>query len=630
MKVNLKKLNFEPLHISQIRPQGWLKKQLEIQLNGLSGNLDKFWPDIKDSHWFGGEAEGWERAPYWLDGVIPLAYLTRDAELIARIDNYIDYILDYQYEDGWLGPEVMGSALAISTQHAHYDIWGQFIALKMLVVFAESTNNAERIARVKCAIERGLRSVENHLDRAPLFNWGQSRWFECLIPIYWLYEQTADQWLLDLACKIRAQGFDWGGFFENWPYKGRTGDKNWNYMSHVVNNTMAVKEGALWYRLSRREADIRKVYNQIDLLEQYHGTAVGMPSGDECLAGKDPRQGTELCSIVEYMYSLEWLLKIVGDPVFADRLELLAFNPLPATFDDKMWSHQYDQQSNQIECSVREDWPWVSNRPDANIFGLEPDFGCCAANFSQGWPKYAASLWLKENNDTLVCMSYAPVEIHSLVGNSQCSISVETDYPHKDSVKITVDNPHNVRFSLKLRIPQWADGAQLVVNGEKTELSGGGYFHLLAIEATKAEIALSFDFSVAVSYRGDYFSVQRGPVVFALPIEAEWKRIHADWPNREFPHADWELHARSKWNYTLENIENACLEQRVFEEAFSSVQPTQILHVQAREIINWSVKNGCHADLPGELALGGQTVVELVPYAQAKLRITEFPRVRKD
>ncbi|MEI6056502.1 MAG: hypothetical protein WCR55_10645, partial [Lentisphaerota bacterium] len=66
-------LVFEPVSLKDIKPTGWIRRQLEIQANGLSGNLDKFWPDIKDSAWFGGKAEGWERAPYWLDGFIPLA-----------------------------------------------------------------------------------------------------------------------------------------------------------------------------------------------------------------------------------------------------------------------------------------------------------------------------------------------------------------------------------------------------------------------------------------------------------------------------------------------------------------------------------------------------------------------------
>ena len=58
----------------EIKPQGWLKRQLEIQAEGLSGNLHKIWPDIRDSAWIGGDREGWERVPYWLDGFIPLAF----------------------------------------------------------------------------------------------------------------------------------------------------------------------------------------------------------------------------------------------------------------------------------------------------------------------------------------------------------------------------------------------------------------------------------------------------------------------------------------------------------------------------------------------------------------------------
>ncbi|HKI19555.1 MAG TPA: hypothetical protein VKA15_16840, partial [Isosphaeraceae bacterium] len=94
---------FEPLPLGSIKPSGWLKDQLGIQATGLSGHLDEFWPDIKESAWFGGKAEGWERVPYWLDGVVPLAYLLDDASLKAKVKKSIDTILDRQHPDGWLG-----------------------------------------------------------------------------------------------------------------------------------------------------------------------------------------------------------------------------------------------------------------------------------------------------------------------------------------------------------------------------------------------------------------------------------------------------------------------------------------------------------------------------------------------
>ncbi len=197
---------------------------MRIQADGLSGHLDEFWPDIKDSRWFGGEAEGWERAPYWLDGVIPLAFLLDDAALKAKVTRYCDYIITHQAEDGWLGPEQMvWTAGQSPTPLRNYDIWAQFLILKALVQYGDATGDP----RVAPAVEKCLRRIEQHIDRAPLFNWGSFRWFESLIALYWLSEQESGvgirsqrgrpssvvvirpPWLADLAVKLHAQGFNW-------------------------------------------------------------------------------------------------------------------------------------------------------------------------------------------------------------------------------------------------------------------------------------------------------------------------------------------------------------------------------------------------------------------------------------
>lgn len=100
----LKPLAFKQYTTNELKPTGWLKNQLRIQAEGLSGNLDKVWPDIRDSAWIGGDCEGWERVPYWLDGFIPLAYQLEDEDLIARAKKYIDAIIERQQEDGWIAP----------------------------------------------------------------------------------------------------------------------------------------------------------------------------------------------------------------------------------------------------------------------------------------------------------------------------------------------------------------------------------------------------------------------------------------------------------------------------------------------------------------------------------------------
>ncbi|MBC7238834.1 MAG: hypothetical protein H5T71_01880, partial [Chloroflexi bacterium] len=88
---SLRPLAFEPLPLGSIHPAGWLANQLRLQAEGLSGHLDEFWPDVAQSAWIGGTAEGWERGPYWLDGLVPLAFLLEDARLQAKVSHWVDY-----------------------------------------------------------------------------------------------------------------------------------------------------------------------------------------------------------------------------------------------------------------------------------------------------------------------------------------------------------------------------------------------------------------------------------------------------------------------------------------------------------------------------------------------------------
>ena len=88
------------LPIADIKPRGWLKNQLRIQADGLSGHLDEFWPSVMDSKWFGGSLPDTERAPYWLDGVVSLAWQLDDEALKAKVTKRVESILERQQADG--------------------------------------------------------------------------------------------------------------------------------------------------------------------------------------------------------------------------------------------------------------------------------------------------------------------------------------------------------------------------------------------------------------------------------------------------------------------------------------------------------------------------------------------------
>jgi uncharacterized protein len=343
---------FKPLPLGSVRPHGWLARQLRIQADGLSGHLDEFWPDVAQSQWFGGTAEGWERAPYWLDGAIPLAWLLDDAPLKQRITKYVDYIVAHQRPDGWYSP------YPVDAVAKRYDMWAILLANKVLAQYHEATGDP----RVLDAVSKSLRAMHDGLDRTPLYAWGKFRWFEGLVPVFHVYEHRPEPWLLDLARKLREQGVDYAALFETDDIKVPTPRRGlWKWTKHVVNAGMAPKAPALSWRLDRRDADRAFATRMLEILDRYHGQVNGVFSGDESLSGKNPLQGTELCAVVEFMYSLEHLFSTFGDPAFADRLERVAFNALPAAISPDMWSHQYDQQVNQVQCTINPEHGWATN-----------------------------------------------------------------------------------------------------------------------------------------------------------------------------------------------------------------------------------------------------------------------------
>ena len=68
---------FAELPLGAIKPQGWLLDQLQRQRDGMTGHLDSLYaPVVGDNNaWIGGDGDTWERGPYWIDGLLPLAYI---------------------------------------------------------------------------------------------------------------------------------------------------------------------------------------------------------------------------------------------------------------------------------------------------------------------------------------------------------------------------------------------------------------------------------------------------------------------------------------------------------------------------------------------------------------------------
>ncbi len=622
---------FSLLPLGAIRPRGWLQAQLRIQANGLGGHLDETWADVgPNSGWLGGSGVSWERGPYFLDGLIPLAFLLDDATLKAKAQKFIDWTLDHQASNGMIGPA------------SNDDWWPRFVMLKALTQYHDATGDP----RVIPVMERYFRHQLQELSARPLRDWSKFRWQDELLSVIWLYNRTDSSYLLDLARLLKTQGYDWQAQYADFKYTQRItaeyiklekgeGLKDLALATHGVNNGQAVKTGPVWSLVSGSGADRAAALTMISELNKYHGLPNGMFSCDEHLAGLDPSQGSELCTVVEYMFSLENSLAIVGDPSLGDRLEKLAFNALPGTFTDDMWAHQYNQEPNQVECSLHHK-PWTTDGPESNLFGLEPNFGCCTANFHQGWPKFAASLFMlsgaQDNtaHDGLVAAAYAPCEVNTVLRGTPVQVVEETGYPFHGAVHFTVNPAAPLSFPIEFRIPAWAAGATIMVNSHAEPLPAPGSF--ARVERTWRagdRFEIMFPMTPRIS-RGfnDSVAVERGPLVFSYGVGESWVKLRTRGMT-----ADWQVYPTTPWNYAL-SLDAAspakCIavtEAEVGEGPFTGRQAPVKLTVKARKLNQWQAEDGAPDPLPQSPVASDQPeeTITLIPYAAAKLRITAFP-----
>ncbi len=600
----MKKWNFYTSN--EIKPEGWLRRQLEIQAESLSGNLDKVWRDVRDSAWIGGDAEGWERVPYWLDGFIPLAYLLEDEDKIARAKKYIDAIISFQKESGWICP-------CAEEDIPTYDSWAVQLISKVLVVYYECS----RDERIPSVLYRVLKNYHDLLSSGTisLFKWGKSRWFEAFIAIDFLKSRYDEEWLTDLAKILKEQGADYSKMTHLWK---RPLDK-WTYDTHIVNLGMMLKYEAVSHDILGEEyTDVAEKLS--DVLKTYNGTPVGLFTGDECLSGLSPIQGTELCAVAEQMYSYEHLFAATGDFKWAERLELLAFNALPATISDDMWAHQYVQLSNQIACIRFPGKPiFGTNGRESHLFGLEPNYGCCTANFNQAWPKFALSAFMHKDDEVI-----SVVPVPSSVKTEDYSVELKTNYPFENSFEYSVKAKKD--FTLLVRIPSFAKDVK--VNGE----CAWGSMLVLEVKAGENKVfEISFETSPEFFARPhDLHSVRCGSLVFSLPIEYEKKmyEYEKNMVERKFPYCDYEYIPKSEWNYAFSALELKLNQKSISDIPFSSENPPVTLTAKMKQI-PWGLaerhENVCAKVPQSRTPISDEVEIELYPYGCAKLRMTEMP-----
>lgn len=618
------------LPIGAIEPRGWLRVQLELMRDGMTGHLDELshWVQLEDSAWLSKKGEGkngWEELPYWLKGVGDLGYVLKDERLTALAKRWVEGVMAAQREDGYFGSEENRGGgpenmqLGVAGKLKGPDLWPQMPMLDALKSWHEATGDK----RVLEFMTRYF-AWQAKLPKEQLLagSWQKIRGGDNLESVLWLYNRTGDAWLLDLARTLHENTAPWKDKVASW---------------HGVNICQGFREPAVFWMLSKDPKDLAAAErNYQEVMGLYGQVPGGMFGADENARRGfgDPRQAAETCSMVEFMNSFEQLLRFTGDGLFADRCEEVAFNSLPAAFSPDYKALHYLTSPNMVQLDRNSKAPGLAN--GGTMISYEPGeaYRCCQHNHAMGWPYYAEHLWMATPDAGLAAVLYAPSEVTAKVGDGvEVRIAQETGYPFEDAVTLSIETSKPTGFPLYVRVPAWCKAATAVTPDGRVEGEAGKYIRIERVWKTGDQVRLRLPMGIELkrwTANKDSVSVRRGPLWYSLKIEEEYRKYGGTeaWPSLE-------VYPKSAWNFGLVlndrdpaasfRVERVVSEKpQVFE---AGNEPVRLVG-KGQRIPNWQQDRTGLVGTLNQSPVKSDEPVEtlvLIPMGCARLRISAFP-----
>ena len=605
---------FIQLPIGSVKPEAWLLKQLQLQKAGLTGSAEKLYDALTpNSGWLGGNGEGWEKGPYYVKGLIALAYTLDDAELKQRAQKWVDWVVQSQKPDGSFGPA------------SNNDWWPRMIVLFYLRDYYEATGDE----RVIPFLQNYFRYQSKALPGRPLKDWGRARAGDNIDVVLWTYNRTGEPFLLNLAKLLYTQAYPWSSIFtDNLFYKFG----NDFQPHHIVNVSQALKMPAVSWQFTHNPADKNAVAAGVENLQRQYGRIDGQISGTEMLSGLQSTAGVELCADVERIISNGIAIDILGDPALADQMEKVAYNSLPGHTSARMQQMTYYQLLNQATATIG-GHGFTQDYPNGNVPGPHSGFPCCCYNWHTAWPKFVQNMWAATPDGGLALIAYGPNRVETTVANGvPITVTATTDYPFAETVSLKIDPKRPAKFPLLLRIPGWCKSPQISINGEAVAGLKPESFQRIDREWKPGDaVEIKMPMAVRAStWTNDSVGLERGPLAFALAIKENWKKTRDYLGDFD----EYEVLPESPWNYALQ-IDRAAPDVTVQTHAVSDVPfdtdaPPVVLTVPARQLASWGYKSSPGVVNIGRANHGWQPITEattpLAPSVPHHLRIVASGR----
>ena len=548
-KFELQHEKFESLPFGQVTPEGWIKTQMQKDMEGFTGKLDVLVPDlINDPIYFerlhkhsklkdlgnskSGDAEGDEQYKWWnsetqsnwWDGYIRTTLLLDDQSAKVKTEEYIHRILSSQdKEDGYLG--IYDRELRYKFTSENGELWSKTTLFRGLLAYYEFTNDK----KVWKALVDGVNNVmvnypvnaSNPFFAGKNFSGGVSHGLTFTDICDKMFQITKDEKYRKYALFL-YENFSGNFSTEKDVQLANILNPAYRLQSHGV-HTFEHLRPLIVAAFSSNDPELQKALKiyleRIEKVTTISGAAVG----DEWIAGRyadETNTGYEYCSIHELTDSYCLLLQKEGLSNTADKIENTFYNAAQGSRNPNHSGIAYLKTDNSYEMSGTKNGYIEPDRKQTR-YKYSPAHQdvavCCAPNAGRITPCFVQHMWMKEGENTLVASLLGPCKLETTLNNKSVQIIEITGYPYKNEINFRVYLEKPLSFKLKIRKPSWAKNYACNVSSNLEE----GYIVIGKTFARNEQIKLTFETDIEihqVNKNEAFFSY--GGLLYAYPIPA--------------------------------------------------------------------------------------------------------------
>jgi uncharacterized protein len=585
---NSEKFTF--LSFGSIKPTGWLKEQMQKDIFGFVGNLDKIVPElindpiysngrlqkhskVKDlGNLKAGDAEGDEQYKWWnsetqsnwWDGYLRNVFLLSDKKGIEKVENYMEAILKTQDEDGYIG--IYDKELRYQFNSENGELWSKATLYRGLLAYYEYTKDEKVFKAVEKAVENVMTNypinASSPFSSGTSFNGGVSHGLTFTDILERLYFHTKNEKYRNYAL------FLYNDFSNTYQSEADVQLKNilnpnYKLQSHGVHTFEHIRT-LIIAKYASQNAELTQALN-IYLERMKNVTTIsGGAIGDEWIAERNAdvtHTGYEYCSLQELLDSYALLLQKTGNALIGDDIENIFYNAAQGSRNPNHSCIAYLKTDNSFEMLGTKNGEIEPDRKQIR-YKYSPAHQdvavCCNPNAGRISPYFIQNSWMKENENTLVATLLMPNILETSINGNKVQIENNTEYPYKNDFKFIITQTKPSKFTLKIRKPSWVTK----INTNEVFKMENDFIMIEREFLSNDNIQISFDTEVQINTdnTGLYYFTY-GALLFALSIDA--KEIKGKNYNLNFTDFNYEPLSQSR--YTFKNNERTKYKNGIIE-----------------------------------------------------------------